>query len=175
MRFRCLLLMAGLLLLPRGVAAAPVLAFEWVHDIEFGTGSIFNVTNYAGSSLVDVSIDLFSPGSTSPFQTLVLGDIEAGAVAQTIDDLSWVLVPDDLERAALRALLNSHDLFTTLHAATLTGDPASLLATSIELTLSDTEPPVPVPEPSAVLLLGVGLAAWRMRRWTSPPSLADEQ
>jgi PEP-CTERM motif-containing protein len=135
--------------------------FEWVDDILFGGGSTFNVNNESASAFESIAIDLFAQGDSTPFQTLLIGDIPSAGFAQSFEDLSALIVGTDLVEAVLRFTFDNAPLTATLFAASLTGDPATLLATSVDL-----EAPAPVPEPTTLVLLTSGLAAaaWRRRR-----------
>jgi hypothetical protein len=132
--------------------------FGWVDDILFGGGSTFDVTNESSSTFESVFVDLFSAGATTPFETLAFGDIPSMGFAQSFEDLSALLVGTDLDQAFLRLSFGDTPLTATLFASSLTGDPAALLATSVDI-----QAPASVPEPSTLALVGSSLAAmcWR--------------
>src|SRR5690349_1918833 len=89
-----------MLALPERAAGAVIGTFGWDYDPTF-TGSVFSVVNGTTSTFEDIFIDLYAPGASSPFQTLGLADIGSGGAVVTIDDLSLLLVPADLDRAVL--------------------------------------------------------------------------
>ena len=135
--------------------------FEWVDDVLFGTGSTFDVDNESSFTFESVFVDLFSSGATTPFQTLALGDIPSMGFAQSFEDLSALIVGTDLSQALLRLTFGDTPLTATLFASSLTGDPQTLLAASVDIQTT-----APVPEPATLTLLGSSLAAmgWRLRR-----------
>jgi hypothetical protein len=155
MRQAVLLLTACAVLLPQRAAAAPIGTFEWVHDALFGTGSTFSVTNQSDDPFEDVFVDLFAPGQMTAFQSLSLGTVDAGSAAQSIDDLSFLVVPFDLSRALVRLTFDGTALSAELDSANLQGDPAFLLAGAIDIVAPDDPDPTPVPvsEPSTLTML----------------------
>src|SRR5688572_16957015 len=95
-------LVVCLLAVPTLSSAEPIGLFEWVDDRFFATGSVFNVTNASATDFLDVYIDLYAPANVAPFYSLNLGEIQAGTNAQSIDVLSFLVIPLDLDRATLR-------------------------------------------------------------------------
>jgi hypothetical protein len=144
--------------------AAPIGSFDWVHDVLFGTGSVFFVINDSANTFEDASVDLFAPGATNPFQTLSLGDVLPGAFVQSIDDLSFLLVPFDLDRVQLTLSYDSNRVSVDLLSSSMLGDPDLFLAASTSIP----EPTRTVPEPSTLLLLAVaaGIVTCGARRTT---------
>jgi hypothetical protein len=124
------------------------------------------VFNESDGGFTDLSVDLFAPGQSDPFQSVVLSDVAGGESTQSIDDLSFLLVPDDLDRVLLRLTFGGSLVTTSLLASALAGDPADLLVASTEIIGRDSEP-APVPEPGTLMLVGVGLGYGALRRWRS--------
>jgi hypothetical protein len=164
MRMRDLVIVVMLTACASRVDAAPIGTFEWTHDILFGTGSVFTVINESGSAFDDVTVDLFAPSAATPFFAASLGDLSPGESAQSFDDLSFFLVPFDLDSIRLRLTFENTLVTATLVSTQLTGDPSSLLAGS---TTIDAPEVSPVPEPSSVLLLLTGVALLTRRRMTA--------
>jgi hypothetical protein len=166
MRVRMLLLAITLLAFPVRASAGPIGAFDWVHDVLFGTGSSFIVTNDSTRIFESVFVDLYSPGEFDPFQSLGLGDIDPeGGFAQTFDDLSHLLVPENVHRAVVRFVLADAVITTALLASSLEGDPTDFLIATTVIDDGAEPPPTSVPEssPTALLLL-MGAAALAITR-----------
>ena len=129
---------------------------------EFGIGSIFNVTNTSADTFLGVYVDLYSPDADTPFYSVNLGDIDGGLTAQSIDDLSFLSVPFDLDRATLRLGYLASVVNVTLGASDLIGDPTSFLVGSTEIqTIAH------VTEPATWMVLSagaVGMVLTRRRR-----------
>jgi hypothetical protein len=145
--------------------AASIGAFDWVHDVLFESGSVFAVINESADTFEDAFVDLYAPAASTPFQTLSLGDISRGGFAQSTEDLSFLIVPFELERAQLRLTYQASLVTADLFASSLIGDPDIVRfgSTSIE---APTTPPTSVPEPATLLLLfssAVGIGVWRNR------------
>ena len=140
-------------------------SFDWVDDTLFG-GSTFDVNNGSLLDFDNVFVDLFAAGATTPFETLTLGDIASFGFAQSIDDLSGLAIPADLNHALLRLTLGDAPLTAALFAASLTGD-GTVLATSTDIVQHSA-----VPEPGTLLLFATGLTAlaFLRRRGHSSPS-----
>jgi hypothetical protein len=145
-----------------GSSSIPLGTFEWVYDVMFGTGSTFTLTNESEDSFDDIVVDLYAPEAIDPFQSLSLGSIAGPGIAQSIDDLSFLLVPFDLDRARLTFRLGETILGADLFAAALSGDEGVSLA-AVDVFAPD-PPTEPVPEPSTLLLLGGGIVAVALRR-----------
>ncbi len=162
MRLRVAILLAALLCVPRLASAATIGTFDWVYDELFATGSSFNVANESVDTFTSVFVDLYAPLAPDPFQSLSLGNVAAGTTAQSIDDLSLLLVPLDLARAQLRFTFGTEAVVVQLLAGALVGEPGNVLFGSIDIEAPDVSP-TPTPEPStlALLLAGVGIGAWR--------------
>ena len=136
--------------------AAPIGTFEWAYDVLFGTGSTFNITNTSTGVFEDTFVDLYAPAATTPFQTISFGDVDSGGSAQSIDDLSVFLVPDDLARVQLRLTFDATPVTAQLLASDLQGLPTLLLIGATDIT---GPAPTNVPEPPSVSLMLLGFAA----------------
>lgn len=170
MRLRVAIVLAALLCVPRGASAATLGTFEWVYDVLFASGSTFSVTNESDDSFSDVVVDLYAPEATVPFQSLAFGTIVGGTIAQNIEDLSFLLVPQDIDRAHLTLVVGTEVIALDLLATALTGESTDLLATSIDIVAAD-PPPTHIPEPPTLLLLAIGLggfACYRRRARRAP-------
>ena len=153
-----------LLLAPARASATSIGVFDWTYDAAFGTGSTFSVTNDSTDPFSDVFVDLYAPSESIAFLSLSLGEVSAGGTAQSIDDLSLLLVPNDLATAVLRLSFGSDPITATIVASSLQGDPAFLLQSSIDILTDDSPNPTPIPEPSTVVLVGSVLGAAAVRR-----------
>jgi hypothetical protein len=171
MRFVVAVLTVCVLLSPRSAGASPILepsgrvvgSFGWVHDVLFQTGSTFSVTNESNADFVDVFVDLYAPSETVPFISLSLGAVVAGGSGQSIDDLSALLVPEDISVALLRLSFANAPLSASIFATSLSGDPLDLLAGATDI-LAPAQSPAPIPEPTTLVLMGVGILTGGLRR-----------
>jgi hypothetical protein len=153
-----------LLLLPASARAASIGTFEWTYDALFGTGSVYSVTNQSSDPFLDVFVDLYAPSESVAFYSMSLGVVEAGTGSQTIDDLSFLMVPFDIGSATVRLNYIGEALTATLLASSLAGDPTLLLQGATDILTEESPQPHPVPEPSTLLLLGSALTAAMIRR-----------
>jgi hypothetical protein len=151
-----------LLLLPASARAASIGTFEWTHDAFFGTGSVFSVTNQSSDPFLDVFVDLYAPSESVAFYSMNLGVVDAGSASQTIDDLSFLIVPFDIGSATVRLSYIGEMVTATLLASSLAGDPTLLLQGATDIEVDDESQPVP--EPSTLLLLGSALTAATIRK-----------
>ena len=153
-----LIVSVGLLSMPATASAAPIGTFSWTYETPVDiVGSVFTVTNASTQPFEDILIDLFAPGASTPFQTLGLNDIAPSAGDQT-GNVSFLVVPDDLDRAILRFSFGSDEVSAELTASSLSAPPGDIiLEASIPIAS-------PVPEPATLSLLGAGLASVVARR-----------
>ena len=168
-RWRCLGFAVFVCLSASRADAVPIGVFSWAGDDLFGP--LFTVENFSddagqslglpGGAFSDVFVDLVFGDGTAPLSLMLASIVEPGD--ETIDPgeiaQNFALPTSfDIGSAALRLALPFEGTIGLIDAG---GTPIESLTQANSAALIDF---TPVPEPSTLLLVGVGLASARLMR-----------